>query len=77
MLSLSQGNSILDAFLTAGEGLITQFKSPRSCEHCTVEFGSGRGGSTITFPPRSVRLIQLTPQCGWAALTQLRAVLGV
>lgn len=77
MLSLSQGNSILDAFLTAREGLIAQFKSPRSCEHCSVEFGSGHGGSTITFPPRSVRLIQLTPQRGWAALTQLHAVLGV
>ena len=77
MLSLSQGNSILDAFLTAKEELITQCKSPGSCELCTVELGLGHGGSTITFPPRSIGLIQLTSQCGWAALMQLRAVLGV
>lgn len=77
MLPLSQGNSVLDALLTAREELITQFKSSGSCEHCTVEFGLGHGDRMITLSPWSIGLVQLTSQCGWAALTQLHAALGV
>lgn len=76
-MSVSQSNSMLDAFLTAGERLIAQFKSHGSCGHCTVEFGWGHGDSAVTLSPWSIRLVQRTSQCGWAVLRQLHAALIV
>lgn len=76
-MSLSQRNSMLDAFLTASEELITQFRSRGSCGRCTVEFGWGHGHSVVTLSPWSIRLLQRTSQCGWAVLRQLHAALIV
>ena len=76
MLSLSQRSSILDAFLTAREELITQLKSHGSCEHCSVEFGWKHGDRTIMLPLRSTGLIQL-PSVGWVLLRQLHAAPAV
>lgn len=53
-MSLSQGKSIWDAFLTAGGELIIQFKRPGSCEHCPVEFNLGHVGSITTSLLRSI-----------------------
>lgn len=71
-MSLSQRNSMLDAFLTASEELITQFRSRGSCGHCTVEFGWGHGHSVVTLSPWSIRLVQRT-----SVLRQLHAALIV